>query len=132
MGKIVQDKDMLVEIPENRRRYFGGEGLMLLPGRDSVEAALRAIASGHIRTTANIGRELASAAGAQGTCPMTLRRVLRDIVREDAANIPWWRAVCAGGAMFASAPGGREEQARRLKAEGVSVCGQGKDLRATD
>lgn len=123
------DQDELVEIRENRRRYFGGEGLMLLPGRPSVEAALRAIAPGQVRTTAEIARDLAKNAGARGTCPVTLRRVLGAIAKADAAGVPWWRVVGIGGAMLTFGPGGREAQARLLRDEGVSVTGEGKSLR---
>jgi alkylated DNA nucleotide flippase Atl1 len=117
------EQDVLVEIPENRRRYFGGEGLMLLPGRQTVEAALRRIPAGQVRTTGEIARELAAAAGARGTCPVTLRRVMDDIADDDD-GVPWWRAVCADGAMFAFGPDGREGHAKRLRAEGVQVTGE--------
>lgn len=34
---------------------------------------------------------------------------------------PWWRVVGPDGKLWAKAPGGVAEQARRLRAEGVEV-----------
>ena len=57
--------------------------------------------------------EVAAEAGHPGA-----GRAVGAILRHPSAAIPWWRVVAADGRLVCPA---RDEQARRLRAEGVTV-----------
>jgi methylated-DNA-protein-cysteine methyltransferase related protein len=59
--------------------------------------------------------EVAAEAGRPGAA-----RAVGRILSHSHGEYPWWRVVAAGGRLI---PGGEEEQARRLIAEGVQVEG---------
>ncbi len=62
--------------------------------------------------------EVAAEAGFPGAA-----RAVGNLLRRSAAGLPWWRVVAAGGRLV---PGDEEEQARRLRAEGVSFTASGR------
>lgn len=59
--------------------------------------------------------EVAAEAGFPGAA-----RAVGTLLRRTAAPLPWWRVVGAGGRLRSPDPA---EQARRLRAEGVTVDG---------
>ena len=61
--------------------------------------------------------EVAAEAGFPGAA-----RAVGNLLRR-SAGLPWWRVVAAGGRLV---PGDEEEQARRLRAEGVPFTAAGK------
>lgn len=61
--------------------------------------------------------EVAAEAGFPGAA-----RAVGNFLRR-SAGLPWWRVVGAGGRLV---PGGEEEQAQRLRAEGVPFTAAGK------
>jgi methylated-DNA-protein-cysteine methyltransferase-like protein len=79
---------------------------------EAVRRAVRAIPRGEVRSYAQV----ALYAGRPGAA----RGVGREL--KTLENVPWWRVIRADGTL---APGVAVEQARRLKAEGVAVEGQG-------
>lgn len=74
-----------------------------------VAEVLRRLAPGEVTTYG----EVAAEAGR----PRAARAVGR-ILAESHGEYPWWRVVTAKGRL---APGSEEQQARRLRAEGVRV-----------
>ena len=87
------------------------------PGSDfeaAVTKLLRELRPGEVVTYG----ELAIEAGHPGLS----RAVGTLLARSDDPTIPWWRVVTAAGRLV---PGHEVEQARRLRAEGVSVAGEG-------
>jgi methylated-DNA-protein-cysteine methyltransferase-like protein len=77
---------------------------------DRVARVLRALRPGEVATYGEVAEE----AGHPGAA----RAVGNVLARRD--GLPWWRVVTAGGRLV---PGHEEEQARRLRAEGVPVRG---------
>ena len=83
-----------------------------VPFSEAVRAAVRAIPRGQVRSYAQV----ALYAGRPGAA----RGVGREL--KTLENVPWWRVIRSDGML---APPVAVEQARRLKAEGVSLEGQG-------
>ena len=83
-----------------------------LPFPEAVRRAVRAIPRGEVRSYAQV----ALYAGRPGAA----RGVGREL--KTLENVPWWRIIRSDGML---APAVAVEQARRLKAEGVRLEGQG-------
>jgi methylated-DNA-protein-cysteine methyltransferase-like protein len=75
----------------------------------SVEAVLRALRPGDVVTYGEVAME----AGFPGAA-----RAVGTILARSGGEFAWWRVVRAGGRLV---PGHEAEQARRLRAEGVTV-----------
>lgn len=60
--------------------------------------------------------EVAAEAGTPGAA-----RAVGTVLRRRGASVPWWRVVTADGRLV---PGGEDDHARRLRAEGVRVDGR--------
>jgi methylated-DNA-protein-cysteine methyltransferase related protein len=65
--------------------------------------------------------EVAAEAGRPGAA-----RAVGRVLRDHGSRVPWWRVVTATGRLV---PGAEEEQARRLRGEGVA-CRDGRALRS--
>ncbi|PTL78676.1 MGMT family protein [Vitiosangium sp. GDMCC 1.1324] len=87
-----------------------------LPFPEAVRRAVRAIPRGEVRSYAQV----ALYAGRPGAA----RGVGREL--KTLQNVPWWRVIRSDGTL---APGIAVEQARRLKAEGVPLKGDGTSWR---
>jgi methylated-DNA-protein-cysteine methyltransferase-like protein len=74
-------------------------------------AVIRALAPGEVLTYGEVARE----AGRPGAA-----RAVGNLLAKGDGQLPWWRVVAAGGRLV---PGHEREQARRLRAEGVTVRG---------
>ena len=83
-----------------------------LPFPEAVRRAVRAIPRGEVRSYSQV----ALYAGRPGAA----RGVGREL--KTLTGVPWWRVIRADGWL---APAVAVEQARRLKAEGVGVEGEG-------
>lgn len=83
---------------------------------DFEEAVHEAVAGLPPGAVATYG-EVAAEAGFPGAA-----RAVGNLLRR-SAGLPWWRVVGAGGRLV---PGCEEEQARRLRAEGVPFTAAGK------
>ncbi|WP_395830644.1 MGMT family protein [Archangium violaceum] len=83
-----------------------------LPFPEAVRRAVRAIPRGEVRSYSQV----ALYAGRPGAA----RGVGREL--KTLENVPWWRVIRADGTL---APAVAVEQARRLKAEGVRLDGEG-------
>ena len=78
---------------------------------DRVTAVLAGLAPGTVMTYG----EVAAEAGAPGAA-----RAVGNLLARSGAELPWWRVVRASGRL---ATGKEQDQARRLRAEGVTVRG---------
>ena len=76
--------------------------------QDDVIAVLRRLKPGDVVTYGEVAEE----AGHPGAA-----RAVGNILR-NGDGLPWWRVIGANGRLV---PGNEREQARRLRAEGVSV-----------
>ncbi|MBM3694582.1 MAG: 6-O-methylguanine DNA methyltransferase [Actinobacteria bacterium] len=80
---------------------------------EAVRAVVRSLPSGAVATYG----EVAADAGFPGAA-----RAVGSLLRR-STGLPWWRVVAAGGRLI---PGEEQEQARRLRAEGVPLTAEGK------
>ena len=119
-------EDAIVDIPENRLRYFGGPGKMLLPCPATVEALIKKIPEHQIITTKLIEQVLTEQFNVQGTCPVTTKLALRAVANDLSRNVAYWRVVRKNGELMAQFPGGVEAQAALLREEGFTIDTTGK------
>jgi methylated-DNA-protein-cysteine methyltransferase-like protein len=80
---------------------------------EAVYRVVRTLAPGEVATYG----EVAAEAGFPGAA-----RAVGNLLRR-STGLPWWRVVSAGGRLV---PGGEEEQAARLRADGVSLTAAGR------
>lgn len=109
--------DVLVTLSVSQARRFGVSGKMLKPSLASVAEALSKVPRGTVIRVTELRQRLASAHGAETTCPFLTKRALMAIAEDPGATAPYWRIVGANGAMIDYFPGGAAAQARRLRAE---------------
>jgi hypothetical protein len=110
-----------VEIPENRLKFFGGAGKMLLPSPATVAALMEKIPEHRLITTSLLCKELTQRFKVRGTCPVTTQKALQETAYDSANECPYWRVVNASGGLIARFPGGTKGQAALLRKEGFAI-----------
>ena len=118
---MVPKEDLIVDIPEDRLKFFGGAGKMLLPSSATVAALIEKIPEHKLITTNLLCKELAQRFKVQGTCPVTTQKALQEIAHDSAYECPYWRVVNASGGLIARFPGGAKGQAALLRKEGFAI-----------
>jgi alkylated DNA nucleotide flippase Atl1 len=118
---MVPQEDLIVEIPENRVKFFGGAGKMLLPSSTTVAALIKKIPERKLTTTGHICKELTQRFKVQGTCPVTTQKVLQEIAHDSASECPYWRVLNSSGGLMARFPGEVGGQAALLRREGFAI-----------
>lgn len=118
---MVSQEDLIVEIPENRVKFFGGAGKMLLPSPATVRTLIKKIPEHKIITTGLLCKELAGQFKVRGTCPVTTQKALQAIAHDSSEKLPYWRVVNTNGGLIARFPGGAERQAALLRKEGFAI-----------
>ena len=112
-----------------------GEGTCAIPAPREVDELIRAVPKGKVTTINELRAVIARRHGATIGCPITtgiFAWIAAHAAEEAAAAgrkriTPWWRVLKEGGKLNPKFPGGVEEQARRLRAEGHELIpGQGK------
>ena len=118
---MVPQIDLIVEIPENRVKFFGGTGKMLLPSPATVAALIKKIPERKLITTGLLCKELTVQFKVRGTCPVTTQKALQEIAHLPGNQCPYWRVVNATGGLIARFPGGVGGHAALLKKEGFAI-----------
>jgi alkylated DNA nucleotide flippase Atl1 len=118
---MISQEDLIVEIPENRVKFFGGGGKMLLPSPATVADLIQKIPEHKLITTGLLCKELAGQFKVRGTCPVTTQKALQAIAHDSSKNLPYWRVVNTNGGLIARFPGGAENQAALLRKEGFVI-----------
>jgi hypothetical protein len=118
---MVPEEDLIVEIPENRRKFFGGAGKMLLPSSATVAAMIEKIPEHKLITTSLLCKELSERFKVRGTCPVTTQKALQEIAHDGDYQCPYWRVVNTSGGLIARFPGGVGGQAALLRKEGFAI-----------
>ena len=118
--------DEIVDIPENRIKFFGGPGKMLLPGSATVEALIKRIPENQLITTDLLRQQLTHQFNVQGTCPVTTRKALQTIAHDSSSQVAYWRVINQSGGLIANFPGGIEGHAALLRKEGFTIDTTGK------
>lgn len=119
-------EDMIVEIPEERVKFFGTTGRMLLPSTITVATAVQQIPAQKLITTSHLRAQLSRQFNVEGTCPVTTKKALLAIANDPGLNVPYWRVVNQNGGLISQFPGGIEGQAARLRDEGFIIEASGK------
>jgi alkylated DNA nucleotide flippase Atl1 len=125
-------EDIIVEIPENRVKFFGTTGKMLLPCPATVAALIQKIPAGKLITTNLLAKQLSVQFKVQGTCPVTTRKALQAIANDPNSQVAYWRVINKNGGLLASYPGGVAGQAARLTAAGFTIETGGKAAKVKD
>jgi hypothetical protein len=103
-----------------------GTGTVVIPAPLEVDAYMRSVPPGKLTTINHIREALARKHGATIGCPITtgiFAWIAAHAADEkafggDKGITPYWRTLKGGGELNPKYPGGIEEQAARLKAEG--------------
>ena len=111
-----------------------GEGTMVIPAPREVDALMRRVRRGRVSTIKDYSTALAAKHQVNVGCPITTGIfawiAAHAAAEQEAAGkkqvTPWWRTLKTGGELNVKYPGGVEEQARRLKAEGHEIVRKGK------
>lgn len=121
----------LSDRPEYAARVGGSKMYIAAPLQ--YHALMARVPEGQVVTTDALRRYLARAAGADVTCPLTAGifiNICAHASQERAEDkIPYWRTLKTGGVLNEKYPGGAEEQAFHLRAEGHEIEEQGKTRR---
>jgi len=119
-------EDVIVDIPNDRVKFFGGTGKMLLPSPATVAALIKKIPKRKLITTNLLCKELTDQFKVRGTCPVTTQKALQEIAHDSTNKCPYWRVVNASGGLIARFPGGTKGQASLLLKEGFAIDTKGK------
>ena len=119
-------EDAIVDIPENRIKFFGGTGKMLLPSAATVAALIKKVPKHKLITTNLLCQELTHQFKVKGTCPVMTQKALQAIARDSSENVAYWRVINANGGLIARFPGGAAGQAALLRKEGFTMDPRGK------
>ena len=119
-------EDAIVDIPQDRLRFFGGPGKMLLPGPATIAALLEKVPTGKLVTTNLLCQKLAQQFNVRGTCPVTTQKALHAVAHGPGNEVAYWRVIKANGGLMTRFPGGAVGQAERLSKEGITLDRKGK------
>ncbi|HEX78835.1 MAG TPA: MGMT family protein [Dehalococcoidia bacterium] len=134
--KLANSKDLprIQEVtPTMSQRW--GTGRFVIPAPMEVDEIMKSVPEGKLTTINQIRSMLAEKHGVNFACPITsgiFAWVAAHAAEEEAAKgmkdiTPYWRTLKSGGELNAKYPGGVEEQAKRLAAEGHQIIpGKGK------
>jgi hypothetical protein len=111
-----------------------GRGTMVVPAPLEVDALMKKVRKGAVMTIGELREGLAKQHGTDLCCPITTgifawmaaHAAVEGEATGKARGTPWWRTLKTGRELNPKYPGGLEEQARRLRAEGHGVEVRGK------
>ena len=117
-------EDRIVDIPDNRIKFFGTTGKMLLPCSKTVATIISKIPEGKLMTTEQLRKTLSEQFQVQGTCPVTLKKSLQAVVKE-SNHLPYWRIIKANGETLSYIPDAKE----KLEKEGFEIEAKDKKIK---
>lgn len=117
---MLASDDAIVDIPENRVKFFGGTGKMLLPSPATVAAVIKRVPEKQVITTVMLRQTLTEEFEVEGACPITTQKALQ-VVATEGEDVPYWRVLNADGGLIARFPGGKAGHAARLRDEGFEI-----------
>jgi hypothetical protein len=118
-------EDLVVDIPKERIRFFGGAGKMLLPSPATVAALIEKVTEHNLVTTRLLCQELTDQFKVKGTCPVTTQKAVQAIAHDSTKKVPYWRVIQANGGLMSRFPGGVDGQTTLLRKEGFTVDRKG-------
>ena len=111
------------------------KGLLLIPSPAEIEGIVKKIPKGKLLLSDDIRAFLANKYKAEWTCPLCTGiffRIVAEAAEDEKAEgrkeiAPYWRVLKTGGKLNEKFPGGIENHASLLKAEGFTLIpGKGK------
>jgi alkylated DNA nucleotide flippase Atl1 len=139
--KLADDKDLprICEATGKLSKRWG-EGRFVIPAPREVAALMGQVPRGRVVTINELRAALARKHRTDFACPITtgiFSWIAAHAAAEAAAAgrkriTPFWRTLKAGGEINPKYPGGVQENARRLRAEGHCIEPKGKRLVVTD
>ncbi|TBR19802.1 MAG: hypothetical protein EPO57_02075 [Chitinophagaceae bacterium] len=134
--KLLDSKDLpkVVKIPARMEKKFS-KGTIAVPAPIEVDAIMKKVKKGKLITINKIREKIAKKHSATIGCPITagiFAWIASHAAQEDkVAGIkkytPYWRTLKQGGVINEKYPGGIEEQAILLEAEGHHIIQKGKN-----
>jgi hypothetical protein len=118
-------EDLVVDIPKERIRFFGGAGKMLLPSPATVAALIEKVPEHNLITTRLLCQELTNQFKVKGTCPVVTQKAVQAIAHDSTKKVPYWRVIQANGGLMSRFPGGVDGQTTLLRKEGFTVDRKG-------
>ena len=111
-----------------------GEGTMVIPAPQEVDKLMKQVPKGKVITVNELRAAMAARHRVTFACPMTTgifawiaAHAANEAEAAGAKRItPYWRTLKAKGELNPKYPGGIEQLARRLKAEGHKIARKGK------
>jgi hypothetical protein len=111
-----------------------GEGTMIIPAPQEVDKLMKQVPKGKLITVNELRTALATRHRVTFACPMTTgifawiaAHAANEAEAAGAKRItPYWRTLKTKGELNPKYPGGIENMARRLKAEGHKIARKGK------
>ncbi|MBS1704972.1 MAG: MGMT family protein [Armatimonadetes bacterium] len=128
----IDRKPEIKPIPASKHREWG-IGTFLVPTPLQVDAMIREIPKGEVRTFGALRKELARRSGADISCPLCsgiFWRLTAEAAEEDRLEgvqdiTPYWRVVRDDGTLNDRLPGGTSHHASLLTAEGIRISPKG-------
>ena len=113
---------------------------MVIPAPIEVDSLMQQVPKGRVVTINELRLALAAKHHATFACPMTTgifswiaAHAANEAAAEGARRVtPYWRTLKTGGELNPKYPGGVEEIAKRLKAEGHQIMKKGKRFLVAD
>jgi len=134
-----KDLPKVKPIPEPMRAKHG-EGSIVIPSPQEVDALMRQVPEGRLVTVFQIGEALACVHGANIGCTvstaifasMAAQAAHEDELAGESVVTPYWRTLKANGELNPKYPGGIAALMGRLEAEGHVVVQEGKRFLVED
>jgi alkylated DNA nucleotide flippase Atl1 len=128
------------ELPPGARNWGPPGATMVISTPREIDFYVRKIPKGKLATLESLRHVIAARHGTTITCPVTTGIFLGSVARAAAEQemlgvtrvTPWWRVVRSDGTLNEKFPGGADEHARRLTAEGHAIVVKGKSKRRVE
>lgn len=122
-----------MELNEKQAKVWG-KGTMVIPAPREVEEVMKKVLKGKLITINRIRESLAKKHKTTTCCPICtgifsnlVAQAAEEELKEGKKGItPYWRTLKGEGELNPKYPGGVEEQAKKLKAEGYKITQKGK------
>ncbi len=117
-----------------------GEGMMVIPAPVEVDALMKQVPKGRVVTINELRAALATKHEVDFACPITtgIFSWIAAHAAQEAASAgvkritPYWRTLKSSGEINSKYPGGVEELARKLRAEGHRILQKGRHWLVAD
>ena len=117
-----------------------GTGTFVIPAPREVDALMKQVPKGRVTTINELRAALARKHQTNFTCPITTgifswiaAHAAAEAEAEGAKRVtPFWRTLKTGGELNPKYPGGAEQIAKRLRAEGHKIVSKGKKTFVAD